>query len=71
MSDERIRNEIQKLKQLVEAIRFNHNIQDGEEFKLTVKPYKELARYKIGITQLTLPARFKMLKTSKTTPKVT
>ena len=56
-------------KLLVDAVKFNHNIESDTELNVIVDQDKELELYRdrdtqnTKITQLTLPARFNMVKT--------
>ena len=52
-----------KTRELIEALKFNHNIQD-DSFTIDVfVPEEELDLYRSRITHLTLPRRFGMYKT--------
>ena len=63
--------ELEKMFELDEAIRFNHNIPTGS-YSLKVNPEEELEKYRLGMARLTLPHRFGMYrKQAKNTPKVT
>ena len=66
------RDRIDELKELSKAVKFNHNISGNGSFSLSVYSEEELERYKVGMTQLTLPQRFGMYKTpTKDVPKTT
>ena len=54
-----------QLLSLMKAVKSNHDIQ-GSNFRLIVTPTKEIEEYKQRITQMSLPKRFGMYKTSKT-----
>lgn len=68
--NEKIKNRISMMKNIVKAVSFNHD-KDGQ-FKAVLDPDKELTHYDTGITQLTLPHRFGLYKTpTKDIPKTT
>lgn len=68
--NEKIKNRISMMKNIVKATSFNHD-KDGQ-FKAVLDPDKELTHYDTGITQLTLPHRFGLYKTpTKDIPKTT
>lgn len=55
------RKDIERMKELVKAIRFNHDV--SGPFIATVNSTTELKNYRSRLPQLTLPRRFKMAKT--------
>ena len=64
-------NQLRQLNTLVKAIKFNRGIESVKKFKVTVDPIEEIRQYKLGISQLTLPARFHMVKTPTNQPRTT
>ena len=72
MSPEERKKEIDRLRKLPKAIKFNHNKDSVGSFKAKVNTDKEIEHYEMGPTQLTLPQRFGLYRTpTKDVPKTT
>lgn len=64
---EREKDRLKKMSDLVKAVRFNHD--KSGKLRAVVNQEKEIEKYMLAITQLSLPHRFGMYKTLKNNAK--